>query len=185
MQAAFSTSRTDCRAATKTVMRKSVRASRRLAEPRWLWIALAMLALSPVGAPAVAQSGSEAVVCVGSETRTLATNPIRRVYTEDMEVVHRTGVDIGQRAQIERTLSSELGSYPEVWCAWSDPGDDHAVIVGHTGVIRQDLTVNPDDPRCRPSAWGSARTSMQPKPRRRRSTSASAAGTTGADTKCC
>ena len=97
--------------------------------------------------PAAAQSGSEAVVCVGSETRTLQTNPIRRVYTEDMEIVYRIGVDIGQRDQMERTLSSELGSYPEVWCAWSDTGDDHAVIVGYTGVIRQDLTVDPEDPR--------------------------------------
>ena len=97
--------------------------------------------------PAAAQSGSEAVVCVGSETRTLQTNPIRRVYTEDMEIVYRIGVDIGQRDQMERTLSSELGSYPEVWCAWSDPGDDHAVIISYTGVIRQDLTVDPDDPR--------------------------------------
>ena len=105
------------------------------------------LALAATALPAAAQSGSEAVVCVGSETRTLATNPIRRVFTEDMEVVYRTGVDISQRAQIERTLSSELGSYPEVWCAWSDPGDDHAVIVGYTGVIRQDLTVDPEDPR--------------------------------------
>ena len=105
------------------------------------------LAVATGPLPVVAQSGSEAVVCVGSERRTLATNPIRRVFTEDMEVVYRTGVDIGQRAQIERTLSSELGSYPEVWCAWSDPGDDHAVIVGYTGVIRQDLTVDPEDLR--------------------------------------
>lgn len=105
------------------------------------------LALATTSIPAAAQSGSEAVVCVGSETRTLATNPIRRVYTEDREVVYRTGVDIGQRAQIERTLGSELGSYPEVWCVWSDPGDDHAVIIGYTGVIRQDLTVDPEDPR--------------------------------------
>ena len=105
------------------------------------------LAVATGSVPAAAQSGSEAVVCVGSETRTLATNPIRRVYTEDMEVVYRTGVDIGQRAQIERTLSSELGSYPEVWCAWPEPGDDHAVIISYTGVIRQDLTVDPEDPR--------------------------------------
>ena len=97
--------------------------------------------------PAAAQSGSEAVVCVGTERRTLQTNPIRRVYTEDLEIVYRISVDIGQRAQIERTLGSELGSYPEVWCAWSDPGDDHAVIVSYTGVIRQDLTVDPEDPR--------------------------------------
>ncbi len=97
--------------------------------------------------PAAAQSGSEAVVCVGSERRTLATNPIRRVYTEDMEIVYRIGADIGQRAEVERDLSSELGSYPEVWCAWSDPGDDHAVIISYTGVIRQDLTVDSEDPR--------------------------------------
>ena len=107
------------------------------------------LALAPAASPlpAAAQSGSEAVVCVGSERRTLATNPIRRVYTEDMEIVYRIGADIGQRDQVERDLSSELGSYPEVWCAWSDPGDDHAVIISYTGVIRQDLTVDPDDPR--------------------------------------
>ena len=97
--------------------------------------------------PAAAQSGSEAVVCVGSETRTLATNPIRRVYTEDMEVVFRIGADIGQRDQVERDLSTELSSYPEVWCAWSDSGDDPAVIISYTGVIRQDLTVDPEDPR--------------------------------------
>ena len=105
------------------------------------------LAVATASLPAAAQSGSEAVVCVGSDTRTLQTNPIRRVYTEDMEVVYRTGVDIGERAQIERTLSSELGSYPEVWCAWSNLGDDHAVIISYTGVIRQDLTVDSEDPR--------------------------------------
>ncbi|MCY3703947.1 MAG: hypothetical protein OXH08_00355 [Gammaproteobacteria bacterium] len=105
------------------------------------------MAISPFATPAAAQSGSEAVVCVGSERRTLATNPIRRVYTEDMEIVYRIGADIGQRDQVERDLSSELGSYPEVWCAWSDPGDDHAVIISYTGVIRQDLTVDPEDPR--------------------------------------
>ncbi len=107
----------------------------------------AALVLGASYLPAAAQSGSEAVVCVGGETRTLQTNPIRRVYTEDMEIVYRIGVDIGQRDQMERTLSSELGSYPEVWCAWSDPGDDHAVIISYTGVIRQDLTVDPEDPR--------------------------------------
>ena len=105
------------------------------------------LALAAGSLPAAAQSGSEAVVCVGSENRTLQTNPIRRIYTEDMEIVYRVGVDIGQRNQIESNLRSELGSYPEVWCAWSDPGDDHGVIVSYTGVIRQDLTVDPEDPR--------------------------------------
>ena len=109
-----------------------------------LGLALAIMATS---LPAAAQSGSEAVVCVGSERRTLATNPIRRVYTEDMEIVYRIGADIAQRDQVERDLSSDLDSYPEVWCAWSDPGDDHAVIISYTGVIRQDVTVDPEDPR--------------------------------------
>ncbi|MCZ0934575.1 MAG: hypothetical protein OXJ54_05270 [Gemmatimonadetes bacterium] len=60
-----------------------------------------------------------------------------------MEIVYRIGADSGQRDQVERDVSSDLGSYPEVWCAWSDPGDDHAVIISYTGVIRQDLTVEP------------------------------------------
>ena len=96
---------------------------------------------------AAAQFGSGTVVCVGSETRTHEAKPIRRVYTEDMEVVYRTGVDLGQRDQMEGTLRSELGSFPELWCAWSEPGDDHAVVVSYTGVLRLDLTVDPEDPR--------------------------------------
>ena len=135
--------------------------------------------------PAAAQSGSEAVVCVGSETRTLQTNPIRRVYTEDMEVVYRIGVDIGQRDQMERTLSSELGSYPEVWCAWSDPGDDHAVIISYPGVIRQDLTVDPEDPRFQAFSVGFGTDFDEAETKRRRSASASAARVTAADTKSC
>ena len=39
-----------------------------------------------------------------------------------MEIVYRIGADVGQRDQVERTVSSELGSYPEVWCAWSGGG---------------------------------------------------------------
>ncbi|MYC52726.1 MAG: hypothetical protein F4X47_10460 [Gammaproteobacteria bacterium] len=143
----FGTSNARSLAATRGATERSARAIRQLTGPRGRWIALALLTLSPFATPAAAQSGSEAVVCVGSERRTLATNPIRRVYTEDMEIVYRIGADIGQRDQVERDLSSELGSYPEVWCAWSDPGDDHAVIISYRGVIRQDLTVDPEDPR--------------------------------------
>jgi len=114
--------------ATRGAAERTARAIRQLIGPRGRLIALTTLTISPFATPAAAQSGSEAVVCVGSERRTLATNPIRGVYTEDMEIVYRIGADIGQRDQVERDLSSELGSYPEVWCAWSDPGDDHAVI---------------------------------------------------------
>ena len=141
------TSITRSLAATRGATERALRAIRQLIGPPVRLIALAPLAISPFATPAAAQSGSEAVVCVGSERRTLATNPIRRVYTEDMEIVYRIGADIGQRDQVERDLRSDLGSYPEVWCAWSDPGDDHAVIISYTGVIRQDLTVDPEDPR--------------------------------------
>ena len=115
---------------------------------RWIGGLLALALVLGAGLlPAAAQSGSEAVVCVGSETRTHQSNPIRRVFTEDMEIVYRIGVDIGERNQMESNLRSDLGSYPEVWCAWSDPGDDHALIISYVGVIRQDLTVDPEDPR--------------------------------------
>ena len=56
---------------------------------------------------AAAQAGSEAVVCVGSERRTLATNPIRRVYAEDMEIVYRSSAPIrryGARGPIPGTI---------------------------------------------------------------------------------
>ena len=119
--------------------------SRHICRAGWL-LTLAVVLASGIR-PAAAQFGSGTVVCVGSETRVHQAKPIRRVYTEDMEVVYRTGVDLGRREQMEGALRAELGSYPEVWCAWSDPGDDHAVVVSYTGVLRQDLTVDPEDPR--------------------------------------
>ena len=143
----FGTFITRSLAAPRAATEGTACAIRQLPESHGRWIVLATLTILPWATPAAAQSGSEAVVCVGSERRTLATNPIRRVYTEDMEIVYRIGADIGQRDHVERDLSSELGSYPEVWCVWSDPGDNHAVIVSYTGVIRQDLTVDPEDPR--------------------------------------
>lgn len=143
----LTTSNTRCLEARRSATERSLRAARPLADPRRWWFGVALLAISLAPAAAAAQSGSEAVVCVGSEIRTLQTNPIRRIYTEDVEVVYRIGVDIGQRAEVERTLRSELSSYPEVWCVWSDPGDDHAVILSYTGVIREGLTVDPEDPR--------------------------------------
>ena len=84
-----------------------------------LVVSLLLLALATGSLPDAAQSGSEAVVCVGSETPPGSSrpNPIPRTFTEDMEVMYRTGMDIGQRVPIECTLGPELGSYPEVWCA--------------------------------------------------------------------
>ena len=63
------------------------------------------LALAATSLPATAQSGSEAVVCVGGERRTLATNPIRRVYTEDMDSVLSTQRKDYQNARAEKHCS--------------------------------------------------------------------------------
>ena len=87
--------------------------------------------------PAAAQSGSEAVVCVGSETRTLQTNPIRRVYTEDMEIVYRIGVDIGQR---DEWTYSAMGGQDIVVTMESDEVDAYLLVLRNDGseVARDD-----------------------------------------------
>ena len=84
----------------------------------------------------------------------IATTPIRRVFTGDMEAVYRTDLSVSQRDSIDRTLSSGRGSLPKVRCAWSDPGDHHAAIISYTGLIRQHLTLGPEDPRFQASCVG-------------------------------
>ena len=89
--------------------------------------------------PAAALSGSEGVVCVGSGNRIHQVKP----DPKDLHGRHGPRVTESGRTSSSATrssdLSSELGSYPEVWCAWSDPGDDHTVIIRYTGVIRRFL----------------------------------------------
>ena len=98
--------------------------------------------------PAGAQAGLGAVACVGSELETIpSTNPVRRRMQTDEEVIYRVGVEDANRDEVEADLRSQLDAYPEVWCAWSDPGDGHVVIIQYTGVVRQDLTIDPEDPR--------------------------------------
>ncbi len=105
--------------------------------------------------PAAAQSGSAAVVCVGSELETLESeSPVRRVITEDVAVIYRVGVQSDDREGMERALLSELGEHSEVSCAWSNPGDSYVVIIQYTGAIRIDLTLDPDDPRFQGFAVG-------------------------------
>ena len=94
-----------------------------------------VFAVAATSLPAAAQDGSEAIVCVGSERRTLAPNPMRRVYTEDMDLLCRIGAGIGHRDQVERTLSLELGSYSRgvvpVVRSWGRPRGDHPLHGRH------------------------------------------------------
>ena len=114
--------------------------------------ALALLASS---FPAAAQSSNGAVVCVASELETIRSSaPVRRVVRRDVEVIYRVGVNPAGREALEETLLSELGDYPEGWCAWSGPADSHVVIVRYTGVIRGDAVIDPDDPRFQGLAVG-------------------------------
>ena len=98
--------------------------------------------------PAAAQSDLGAVTCVGSELETIpSTSPVRPVVQTDQEVVYRVRVDPANREAVEGSLRSQLDSYAEVWCAWSDVGDSHLMIIEYTGVIRRDLTIDLEDPR--------------------------------------
>ncbi|WP_420463598.1 formylglycine-generating enzyme family protein [Candidatus Palauibacter sp.] len=116
---------------------------------------LVVLLLLAGSIPIAAQSGSAAVVCVGSELETLeSSSPVRRVITTDVGVIYRVGVRADDREAMERTLLAELGDHAEVSCLWSNPGDSHVVIIQYTGAIRLDLTLDPDDPRFQGFAVG-------------------------------
>ena len=117
--------------------------------------AAAGLVLLAGTSPAAAQAGLGAVVCVGSELRTLeSSSPVRRVVREDAAVVYRVGVPLDNREAVERALLSELGDHAEASCAWSNSGDSHVAIIQYTGAIRLDLTLDPDDPRFQAFAVG-------------------------------
>ena len=105
-----------------------------------------MLLLAGVSG-AEAQEGLGTVVCVGSELESMASaGPVRRVIRKDVELVYRAAVEFAGREEIEEGLREEL-SQSEVRCNWSEPGSSHVVVVSYTGVIRLDLTIDPDDPR--------------------------------------
>ena len=98
-------------------------------------------------ASAEAQEGLGTVVCVGSELESMASaGPVRRVVRKDVELVYRVAVEFADKDEIEEGLREGL-SQSEVRCAWSEPGKSHVVVVSYTGVIRLDLTIDPDDPR--------------------------------------
>ena len=114
------------------------------------WTTAAMSAFALLGGldTASAQQSLGSVVCVASELETLASSgPVRRVIQRDAEVVYRVGVSLADREGAERGLREELGASGEIRCAWSQPDHSHVVVVSYNGVVRQDLTVDPEDPR--------------------------------------
>ena len=122
-----------------------------------LWTAAATSALALLGGldSANAQQTLDSVVCVASELETLASSgPVRRVIQRDTEVVYRVGVRLTEQEQVERGLREELAASGETRCAWSQPEHNHVVVVSYTGVVRQDLTIDPEDPRYQSFAVG-------------------------------
>ena len=109
---------------------------------------LAGLALLGGIRPASAQQDLGAVVCVGSETESVASvGPVRRVVLKDTEVVYRIGVRLADQEEVEEGLLTELSGSGEARCVRSDPEHSHVVVVSYMGVVQQDLTIDPDDPR--------------------------------------
>ena len=122
-----------------------------------LWTAAAMSALALLGgldsANALQSLGS--VVCVASELEILASSgPVRRVIQRDTAVVYRVGVSLADPEEVERGLREELGASGEIRCAWSQPEHSHVVVVSYNGVVRQDLTIDPEDLRYQSFAVG-------------------------------
>ena len=116
---------------------------------------LAGLTFLACARPAAAQQDLGSVVCVASELESLAGGgPVRRVIRRDTEVVYRLGVDLSGRAEAEEALRAELGASGDVSCAWSQPGQSHVVVVSYSGVVRQNLTIDPEDPRYQRFAVG-------------------------------
>ena len=105
--------------------------------------------------PARAQQRLGAVVCVTSELETLGgSGPVRRVIRKDVELVYRVGFTLADLEEVEQSLEKELGPGGETWCARSDPEHSHVVVVSYQGVVREDLTIDPGDPRFQSFAVG-------------------------------
>ncbi len=147
--AAVATTERDTRAASLSMSPSTRRASTAAAGT------LAALTLLACVRPAAAQQDLGSVVCVASELESLAgSGPVRRVIRRDTELAYRVGVDLSARAEAEQALRAELEAAGETSCAWSEPGQSHVVVVSYTGVVRQDLTIDPEDPRYQRFAVG-------------------------------
>ncbi len=101
--------------------------------------------------PSAAAQGQEAlgaVVCVASELESMAgAGPVRRVIDTDTQVVYRIGVPLADQEEVEASLVAELAGSGGVRCVSSEQGQSHLVVVSYQGVVRQDETIDPEDPR--------------------------------------
>ncbi len=110
----------------------------------------AIFASMAIVPPAVAeaQEGFGAVVCVGSELESMASaGPVRRVIDTDTQVVYSIGVSVADQEEVEAGLVAELSGSEEIRCVSSEQGQSHLVVVSYQGVVRQDETIDPEDPR--------------------------------------
>ncbi len=86
------------------------------------------------------------MVCVASEFETLAsTGPVQRVVDKDVQVVYRVGVRLADQDEAEASLLEELSGPTR--CVRSDREHSHVVVLSYKGVVRGDLTIDPEDPR--------------------------------------
>ena len=120
--------------------------------PGWLRLLSAAVALPALPfahpLPAAAQSGPDAVVCVGGELEiVMGANQVPETFRRDVEMGYLTDVDPAYREQAEQAAREHLAGYARVWCEWSGPGDTHVMVVSFDAVFRRDDKVDPGDPR--------------------------------------
>ena len=124
---------------------------------------LAGLLLHADVSPASAQQELGAVVCVGFETESRADGPMRFLLRHDMELVYRVGINLTTQSQfeVEESLSAELRS-SQAECVWAPRLEDsHLVVVSFQAVVKEDLTIDPQDLRYHAYAVGFGRSSLE------------------------
>ena len=126
---------------------------------------LACLGMFGGATTANAQVDRAAAVCVAFEEEIVpVTGPLGNTVLEHhSELVWHIGPkppDLNSRERLEDTLISRLDGQVYVIdgnsCVWSDPGLDqtHLVVIAFEGVVREDLSVDPEDPRFQAFAIG-------------------------------
>ena len=111
------------------------------------------------------QVNRAAAVCVAFEEESVPVpGPLGNILLEHhTELVWRIGVEpihMNDKQRLEESLISRLDGRVYVIdggsCVWSDPELDqtHLVVIAYEGVVRQDLAVDPGDPRFQAFAIG-------------------------------
>lgn len=138
----------------------AISSSRRYSESAWVLrvsgCVLACLEILAVASPAGAQVNRAAAVCVAFEEESVSVpGPLGNILLEHhRELVWRVGLEpISQsdRERLEDALVARLDGRVYIidgrTCTWSEPGQTHLVVIAYEGVVPQDLSVDPEDPR--------------------------------------